>query len=175
MKATSRFLPPPPAPELASTPAAAALPKRTPEETAERVRAQAELERRQGIEAKQRRDMYVRRGVAGLRRRWPDLFTTPVPLAVGVKPQIRAAMPGMPAAQLKDVLHYWTHTTAYLLAVATGVERRNLDGSPAGVPAEDQQEFAREALRRRGKWPMEGVQEAAEAPAASGQPGGDPA
>ena len=46
-------------------------------------------------------------------------------------------MPELPSARLGDALHFWTHTTAYLQAVAMGVERRNLDGTSAGVPTED--------------------------------------
>ncbi len=58
--------------------------------------------------------------MAELHQRWPEFFTGPVPLSVGVRPQIRAALPEMPTAQLKEVLHYWVHTTAYLLS--TGLE-----------------------------------------------------
>ncbi len=106
--------------------------------------------------------------MATLREHWPDLFTTLVPLAVGVGAQIREALPEMPYPQFRLVLRHWTQSPAYLLAVAAGVERRNLDGSPAGVPAEDQQDFAQEALCRRGKWLVEGMQEAAEPPTSAG-------
>ncbi len=151
---------PPSAPALA---AAAAPPERTPEEKAERAHAQAERERREQIEARRRQGRFLREGMAALREHWPELFTTPVPLAVGVGPQIREALPGMPYAQFRMVLRQWTQGTAYLLAVATGVERRNLDGSPAGRPMEDQQAFAQEALRKRGKWPVVEAQATAEA------------
>ncbi len=60
------------------------------------------------------------------------------------------------------------------MAVATGVERRNLDGSPAGVPAENQQVFAQEALRRRAKWPVDAAGGSAEVTSASEQPEDDP-
>lgn len=162
---------PPPAP----APAAAAPPERTPEEKAERAHAQAERERREQIEARRRQGRFLHEGMAALRERWPELFTTPVPLAVGVGPQIREALPGMPYAQFRMVLRQWTQGTAYLLAVATGVERRNLDGSPAGLPAEDQQAFAQEALRKRGKWPVVEARAAAEATVVGEQPQGDPA
>ena len=167
--------PAPPAPAPAKPPAVVAPPERTPEEKAERARDQAERERQEQIEARRRQGRYLREGMAELRQRWPHLFTDPVPLAVGVGPQIRAALPEMPYAQFRLVLRHWTQGTAYLLAVATGMERRNLDGSPAGVPAEDQQEFAQDTLRKRGKWPVEGVQGAAEAPAPAGLPGSEPA
>ncbi len=149
--------PPDPAPVPVSPPAlvANAPPERTPEERAERARLQAERERGEQIEARRRQGRYLREGLAELRQHWPDLFTAPVPLAVGVGPQIRAVLPEMPYAQFRLVLRHWRQGTPYLQAVATGVERRNLDRSPAGAPAEDQQEFAREALRQRGKWPVE--------------------
>ncbi len=85
----------------------------------------------------------------------------------------RRLYPSAARHAVPPVLCRWTQSTAYLLAVAAGVERRNLDGSPAGVPVEDRQAFAQEALRRRGKWPVE-VQAVAEAPVVSEQPGGDP-
>ncbi len=152
---TAQPAPPDPAPVPVSQPAlvATAPPERTPEEKAERARLQAERERGEQIAARRRQGRYLREGLAELRQHWPDLFTTLVPLAVGVGLQIRAVLPEMPYAQFRLVLRHWTQGTAYLQAVAAGMERRNLDGSPAGTPAEDQETFAPEALRKRGKWP----------------------
>lgn len=146
---------PAPVPVPPPAPAATTPPERTPEEKAERARVQAERERREQIAARRRQGRYIREGLAELRQHWPNLFTTPVPLAVGVGLQIRAVLPETPYAQFRLVLRHWTQGTAYLQAVAAGVERRNQDGSPAGTPAEDQQTFAQEALRERGKWPVE--------------------
>ena len=164
--------PAPPAPEPALAPTA---PKRTPEETAERVRAAAERDRQAHLEAVQRRQRRTRETRAELRRRWPAAFTTPVPLAIGVHKLIRAEMPEMTALRLKEVLGTWMFSVAYLRAVAAGVERINLDGTPAGVPDEEQRVLAIEDLRKRGKWPAAEAQGAAEAPALIEPVGGDPA
>ena len=132
------------------------------------LRAQGRVERTGQIKAKRRRGTQIRLGVAELGRRWPELFTTPRPLALGTGQRISAQWPEMPWAELIHVLRFWTNSPSYLQVVAAGMERRNLDGSPGGVPTEEQQAFARETLRRRGKWPVKGVLEAAEAPAAYG-------
>lgn len=70
-------------------------------------------------------------------------------LAIGADKLIRTEMPEMITMRLKEVLSPWTHSMPYLRAVAAGVERRHLDGSPAGVPDEGQREHAAEALRKR--------------------------
>ncbi len=148
---TKKAPPAPAAPAPQPSPAKAKAPERTPEEKAERARAQAEFERKQHLEAVRRRDRRVRDGRAELRRRWPAAFTTPVPLAIGMDKVIRAEMPEMTTSRLKEVLGPWTHSTVYLRAVAAGVERINLDGTPAGVPDEEQREAAVEELRKRGE------------------------
>ncbi len=176
LRLSAKAAPPaPPAPDPPPASTVAVRPERTPEEKAERARAQAERERREQMEAKQRHVRRFRTDLAGLRQRWPDLFTTPLPLAVGVKSQIRAAMPELPSARLGDALHYWTHSNAYLMAVAARVERRNLDGTPAGVPDEEQRALAVEDLRKRRKWPAEEESKAMEVTEGDRQPEGNPA
>ncbi|MGI4942868.1 MAG: ProQ/FINO family protein, partial [Janthinobacterium lividum] len=167
--------PAPSAPTPQPAPAVAAPPERTPEEKAERARLQAERDRQAHLEAVQRRQRRVREALAEFRRRWPAVFTTPVPLAIGADKLIRAELSEMTTMRLKEVLGPWTHSTAYLRAVAAGVERINLDGSPGGVPDEEQREHAVEELRKRGKWPAEGAQRAAEPPVPAELPGDDPA
>ena len=130
-------------------PAKAKAPERTPEEKAERVRAAAQRDAQAHLEAVQRRQRRVREARAELRRRWPEAFTTPVPLAIGVDKLIRAEMPEMTAMRLKEVLGPWIYSVAHLRAVAAGVEHINLDGSPAGVPDEEQRAQAVEELRKR--------------------------
>lgn len=171
---TKKVMPAPSAPTPPPALAVAAAPERTPKEKAEWARLQPEHDGKAHQESKYRRDKRTSLGLATLRRRWPELFTTPVPLAVGVRPQIRVAMPEMPSAQLSDVMQFWTRGSSYLQAIAAGVERRNLDGSPAGEPDERQREFAQDMLRRRGKWPAEGAQNTVDAPEPAEHPESDP-
>ncbi len=97
-----------------------------------------------------------------------------MPLAIGADKLIRAEMPELTAMHFREVLGAWLYSVAYLRAVAAGVERINLDGTPAGVPDEEQRARAVEDLRKRGGRPTK-EESPAEAPAAEGQPGGDPA
>jgi len=69
-----------------------------------------------------------------LRERYPELFTTPRPLAVGIYHQIRAAI-GRDELRSRDLnlfLAGWTKWPAYRAALARGDRRVNLDGSDAG-------------------------------------------
>ncbi len=165
LRLPSRTAPPAhPEPEPVPAPAAAAPPKRTPEETAERVRATPERDRQAHLEAVQRRQERGRKVRAEFRRRWPAAFTRPVPLAIGADKLIRAEMPELTAMHFREVLGAWLYSVAYLRAVAAGVERRNLDGTPAGVPDEEQRARAVEELKARGKWPAAEAQGSAEPP-----------
>lgn len=85
-----------------------------------------------------------------LRAHWPALFTTPVPLAVGVMRAIRAELGEgtVPMAGLSRALHYWTNAPGYLAAIAAGKARRDLDSTEAGVPDEAQRQFAGETMER---------------------------
>ncbi len=143
--------PPGPAPQPPPAPPKAKAPERTPEEKAERARVRAEFEHKEHLEAVRRRDRRVREARAEFRRRWPAAFTTPVPLAIGMDKVIRAEMPEMTTSRLKEALGPWTHSAVYLRAIVAGVERINLDGSPAGVPDEEQRAQAAEELRKRGE------------------------
>jgi sRNA-binding protein len=88
--------------------------------------------------------------------RWPAAFTKPVPLAVGITGQIKAALLAegklVEAKDRKGIgvsLHSWTTQSAYLRALARGDARRNLDGSEAGFPDEDARTHAQKLLDER--------------------------
>ncbi len=74
-----------------------------------------------------------------------------MPLATGVHELIRAEMPEMTTLRLKEMLGAWMFSVASLRAVAAGVGRINLDGTPAGVPDAEQRALAVEDLGKRGK------------------------
>jgi sRNA-binding protein len=87
---------------------------------------------------------WIEANFADWRRRWPAVFTKPVPLAVGITAQIKAVLIAegklVEAKHRRGIgvsLHRWTTQSAYLRAIARGDVRRNLDGSEAGFPAED--------------------------------------
>ncbi len=140
-----------PAPAPAAPEPAAALPGSPPPlDPAARKQAQLQFEREQQRASIIRRHQQTRDILALLRARWPALFTTPVPLAVGVVRAIRAELGegSVPVAGLSRALHYWTNAPAYLTAIAAGEARRNLDGTEAGVPDEAQRRFAGETMGR---------------------------
>ena len=76
--------------------------------------------------------------------------TSHVPLAIGITRAIQAELgeARLPAVALSRALHWWTQAPSYLVAVAAGRVRHNLDGTEAGVPDEAQREAAAEALRQ---------------------------
>lgn len=142
---------PSPAPATA-TPATTAPPPGSPAlpDPAARKQAQLQLEREQQRASVIRRHQQTRDILAMLRARWPALFTTPVPLTIGVTRAIRAELGdgAVPVAGLSRALHYWTNAPGYLAAIAAGEMRRNLDGTEAEVPDEAQRRFASETLER---------------------------
>ena len=95
--------------------------------------------------------------LADWRERWPAVFTTPTPLAVGISRQIKDQLGTRcpPRREFGSALHQWTNRTAYLRAVIRGDVRHNLDGSEAGVPDEDTRERARQLLAEREQRAME--------------------
>jgi len=63
-----------------------------------------------------------------------EAFAAPVPLAVGIREQIRALIGGAFDDEVVcAVLHWWTQSPAYLAALMTAPARVNLDGSVAGL------------------------------------------
>ena len=91
--------------------------------------------------------------LAGWRARWPAVFTKPVPLALGISRQIKAAL--MAEGQVFDrktigvTLHRWTMHGTYLRAVVRREVRRNLDGSAADAPDEAARQYAQKVLDER--------------------------
>jgi len=99
---------------------------------------------------------WIEANLADWRKRWPAVFTKPVPLAAGITGQIKAALiADGKLAEAKDrkglgvSLHSWTIQSAYLRAIARGDVRRNLDGSEAGFPDEDARNQAQKLLDER--------------------------
>jgi sRNA-binding protein len=102
------------------------------------------------------RQDWIEAHLADWRMRWPAVFTKPVPLAVGITGQIKAALLAegklVEARDRKGIgvsLHSWTAKSAYLRAMARGDARRNLDGSEAGFPDEDARDHAQKLLDER--------------------------
>ena len=89
--------------------------------------------------------------LALLRARWPEVFSAPVPLALGIQHEIKASLEeaGVPSLRLRRALQHWTQGTGYLAAVAAGQRRRHLDGTDAGEPDEAHREHARAILAQR--------------------------
>jgi hypothetical protein len=62
--------------------------------------------------------------LADWRKRWPAVFTTPVPLAIGISRHMKQALRDEGVAvdrrALGIVLHHWTIQGTYLRAVARG-------------------------------------------------------
>ena len=136
--------------EQAQAPSAAPA-RPDPAEIAARKVANVQREREAHEAALVRRREQRREVMALLCARWPEVFRVPVPLAVGIKREIREGLgeARIPAAHLDRALHHWTHGPVYLAAVAAGQRRRHLDGTDAGEPDEAQREHARETLAQR--------------------------
>ena len=122
-----------------------------PTEAAARKQANLQRERDEHVAAVVRRRQQTRDILALLRERWPEVFTTPVPLAAGIAREIREGLgeTWVPTAQLSRALYFWTHAPDYLDAVVAGQRRRHLDGTDAGEPDEAQQQHAREIIAQR--------------------------
>ncbi len=86
-------------------------------------------------------------------RRWPAVFTTPVPLAVGFSGHMRAVLreenPDFDRNLFGLAIRAWTRQGAYLRAVMRGEMRRNLDGSDAGMPDDAARQEAKAMLDER--------------------------
>ena len=96
---------------------------------------------------------WVEATLADWRARWPEVFTKPVPLAVGFSRHIKDALQAdgqtLDRKTIGVTIHQWTVQGAYLRAVARGEMRRNLDGSEAGVPDEEARHQAQKLLYER--------------------------
>jgi sRNA-binding protein len=80
---------------------------------------------------------------------FPRVFKyPPVPLAIAIGPKLCELMgPEFKPAEVRAFLHAWTSGPRYLKAVLRGEMRRNLDGSPAGVPELKHRTAAKERLK----------------------------
>lgn len=112
-----------------------------------RVAANLRLQKQEMARARRKRSRQVDKVMRRLARRWPAVFTDPVPLAIGVTGQIRAGMgKGVTTTSIKRAVHRWVTSVGYLSALAGGEERRNLDGSPAGAPSQEHRQRAQQQL-----------------------------
>ena len=85
-----------------------------------------------------------------LRTSFP-VFRDHRPLALGIHKTIRERFPDLNAGQLRTAMRIHTTTTAYLKALASGDQRFDLDGQPAGEVTAEQKEQAASDLRERFK------------------------
>jgi ProQ/FINO family len=79
---------------------------------------------------------------------FPEAFKyPPVPLAIGIGPRLcKLLSPEFKPAEIRFFLHAWTSGPRYLKAVTRGEMRRDLDGSPAGLPEPEHRAAAKERL-----------------------------
>lgn len=121
----------------------------TPTPTKPQQKPIGPAERRYRHEEKQKAATAVLQGA------YPTIFDTayPVPLAVGIHMQLRAARDAgtfdLSNAQIGLGMVHWTHRDTYLAAVAAGGFRINLDGTPTGGVSAEHAEIARETIRKR--------------------------
>lgn len=89
---------------------------------------------------------------AELRQRWPALFAgAPKALKLRTHVDIEARAPGVfTKPVLTAFFRRYTGSTSYLLAVARGRQRFDLDGKPAGEISDEHRQIAIDELTRRG-------------------------
>lgn len=81
----------------------------------------------------------------------PGLFDldNPKPLAIGIRREIRATYPEMPAQIVRGLLWWLTIRRAYLYACWIGALRYGLDGEPRGVVTCLENEYAAARFHER--------------------------
>ncbi len=86
-----------------------------------------------------------------LAQRWPALFAGGAkPIKLRIQKDIQARSPGtFSRTVLSGFLHRHTGSTSYLLAIAKGGPRFDLDGQPDGEISEEHRKAATEELARR--------------------------
>lgn len=158
LRLPNRVPPAPAATETDAVPppatASAAAPIAVPSDPVKPVQARREQEEQQAAVLRRRQELDET--LAALRDRWPALFTAPVPLAIGIERKIQQALgeDRFSKLRLRRALHCWTRRTGYLVTIAEGRRRRDLDGSDAGEPEEAHRAHAREMVaERRAKCP----------------------
>ena len=78
-------------------------------------------------------------------------FRDGLPLALGIHKAIKEQMPEVDLGQLRLALKAHTASFRYLKAIATGKQRFDLDGNPAGELTDEHREIAANELRQRFK------------------------
>lgn len=86
--------------------------------------------------------------IAILAARFPAAFTTPRPLAIGVHDAI-VASGALDTKACRRALGAWCKSRRYMMTLAKGGDRINLDGNVAGVVTDAQVTAARHELARR--------------------------
>jgi hypothetical protein len=86
-----------------------------------------------------------------LKQLWPALFTgAPKPLKLRIQVDIQQRAPGVFTKQaLSAFFRRYTGSTSYLLAVAKGRQRFDLDGQPSGEISAEHRQVAHDELARR--------------------------
>ena len=79
------------------------------------------------------------------------VFREAKPLAIGIHKELMKAVPGLDTGKMRTAMRRHTGTTRYLKSVATGDDRYDLSGTPAGKISDEQKQQAAEALRERFK------------------------
>lgn len=79
------------------------------------------------------------------------IFREAKPLAIGIHKELLKAVPGLETGKMRIAMRRHTGTTRYLKSVATGDDRYDLSGAPAGKITDEQKQQAAEALRERFK------------------------
>jgi len=87
------------------------------------------------------------------------IFSKPVPLAIGIDRCIEQFSTQFSRRDIGNALGHWTKRSSYLRAVARGEQRRNLDGSEAGVPTKEAQEAAQRLLEERNRRRLERIRQ----------------
>lgn len=80
-----------------------------------------------------------------------DVFRNHSPLAIGIDRQILAQLPDLEKKALRLAMRSHTISTRYLKEMEKGVQRLNLDGTPAGDVTDENRQHAAELLRERFK------------------------
>jgi hypothetical protein len=90
--------------------------------------------------------------VQQLKQRWPAVFSgSPKPLKLRIHVDIQERAPGVfPRQALTFFFRRYTSTTSYLLAMAKGTQRFDLDGQPSGEVTDENRKVASDELARRG-------------------------
>lgn len=105
-----------------------------------------------------------------LHRLFP-VFATFKPLRIGIHADLFEALPEVPHAVIKAALRRQCRHPAYLISLAKGGDRLNLDGQPAGTVSEEHRTKIRDGRKVRPKKPRPEPTAPEAPPIAAPQPG----